>query len=94
MPERKVEYFKNPATFWLPAGIYSLEPIVLEKKSWKYGDFSTFFPTKILCKCGRGPLFIFGHQVTKFRPKKKGDSVAHATNICIKKGEEYFWRLA
>jgi len=43
MPERKVEYFKNPATFWLPAGIYSLEPIALEKKSWKYGDFSTFF---------------------------------------------------
>jgi hypothetical protein len=40
MPERKVEYFTNPATFWLPAGIYSLEPIVFQKRnSWKYGDF-------------------------------------------------------
>jgi hypothetical protein len=72
MPKRKVEYFKNPATFWLPAGIYSLEPIVFQKRNpGNMVTLADFFPQKILCKTGTGPLFFLGHQVTKFRRKKK-----------------------
>jgi len=72
MPERKVEYFKNPATFWLSAGIYSL---VFHKKSFARVALD---------------LYFFGSPRDKISPKKEeGDSVAQATNICIKKGEEY-----
>lgn len=40
------------------------------------------------------PFIFFGSPSDKISPKEEeGDSVAQATNICIKKGEEYFWRL-
>jgi len=50
--ERRVESFKNPATFWRPALTYYLNMANSEEKNkipWNQMIWLFFFPTKILC---------------------------------------------
>jgi hypothetical protein len=53
----------------MPKTIWHLNVAISEKSPPKYWEFGPFFPKNIL-EMSRSPIFIFGQQVVKCRPKR------------------------